>query len=69
MKGKRATGRNAGDLNRNRDATPQARQARAFADKDAAPYSPLLGSGGCWCGETFGHDWPGKIDGRPHPRA
>jgi hypothetical protein len=23
---------------------------------------------GCWCGEPFGHDWPGKGDGAPHPR-
>lgn len=24
--------------------------------------------GGCWCGETYGHDWPGKDEGAPHPR-
>lgn len=27
-----------------------------------------LGSGDCWCGEPFGHDWPGRADGAPHPR-
>jgi hypothetical protein len=28
----------------------------------------LGGQGGCWCGETYGHDWAGKADGAPHPR-
>jgi hypothetical protein len=23
--------------------------------------------GGCWCGQHYGHDWPGKADGAPHP--
>lgn len=23
---------------------------------------------GCWCGLAFGHDWPGKAEGSPHPR-
>jgi hypothetical protein len=23
--------------------------------------------GGCWCGDRYGHDWPGKEDGEPHP--
>jgi hypothetical protein len=23
----------------------------------------------CWCGGPFEHDWPGKADGAPHPRA
>ena len=22
----------------------------------------------CWCGEEFQHDWPGKSEGKPHPR-
>lgn len=22
----------------------------------------------CWCGEEKGHDWPGKSEGKPHPR-
>jgi hypothetical protein len=22
---------------------------------------------GCWCGDDFGHDWPGKAEGEPHP--
>lgn len=28
----------------------------------------LTGSGDCWCGGEFNHDWPGKKDGEPHPR-
>lgn len=28
----------------------------------------LGGGGGCWCGDPWGHDWPGKDDGAPHPR-
>lgn len=23
----------------------------------------------CWCHEPAGHDWPGKNNGQPHPRA
>lgn len=23
---------------------------------------------GCWCGQSYGHDWPGKSEGAPHPR-
>lgn len=30
-------------------------------------YAPLSG-GGCWCGSDFGHSWPGKAEGAPHPR-
>lgn len=22
----------------------------------------------CWCGERYGHDWPGRDDKAPHPR-
>lgn len=28
-----------------------------------------LGSGDCWCGEPYKHDWAGKAAGVPHPRA
>jgi hypothetical protein len=65
---KRPTGRNAGDLNADPDASPQARQARAFAHKDRLPDLPLLHGHGCWCGSPYGHGWPGKGDGAPHPR-
>lgn len=23
----------------------------------------------CWCGQVYGHDWPGKRGGAPHPKA
>jgi len=29
---------------------------------------PVVGTGLCWCGERYNHDWPGKEDGAPHPR-
>jgi hypothetical protein len=30
---------------------------------------PVLGQhGGCWCGLPWGHLWPGKDKGAPHPR-
>ena len=29
---------------------------------------PVLFGPGCWCGEKYGHDWPGKAEGGPHPR-
>lgn len=22
----------------------------------------------CWCGDYRGHDWPGRDEGKPHPR-
>lgn len=28
-----------------------------------------ISAGGCWCGERYGHDWPGKDEGAPHPRG
>jgi hypothetical protein len=68
-RGRRATGRQGlNGYDRSSDVTPQARQARRFSDKDAAAYMPVLHTGGCWCGGTSGHDWPGKDAGEPHPR-
>lgn len=29
---------------------------------------PVIAAGGCWCGLSFNHDWPGKAAGLPHPR-
>lgn len=29
----------------------------------------VIAAPGCWCGLPFGHDWPGKSDGAPHPRG
>jgi hypothetical protein len=31
------------------------------------PWSSMIGGRGCWCGQPYGHDWPGKDDGAPHP--
>lgn len=28
----------------------------------------LIGCPGCWCGKPYGHDWPGRDNGTPHPR-
>jgi len=30
---------------------------------------PVIGTWNCWCGQKRGHGWPGKDDGKPHPRA
>jgi hypothetical protein len=30
------------------------------------PVKAILGR--CWCGEDYGHSWPGKSRGEPHPR-
>ncbi|MEV7422848.1 hypothetical protein [Streptomyces sp. NPDC091212] len=39
------------------------------ADRVQTPASDPLGtSARCWCGEPYGHDWPGRADGAPHPR-
>ena len=56
---------------RQKDATPQARQARELLWRDNREPSTrdrVLSAGGCWCDEPYGHDWPGKADGAPHPR-
>jgi hypothetical protein len=67
--GKRATGRNGlRGYDRSKDAAWEGRSARNFARKAPAPQWPVLDAGGCWCGEKFGHDWPGKQHGAPHPR-
>lgn len=31
--------------------------------------SDIIGTPECWCGEAYGHDWPGKTVGAPHPRG
>jgi hypothetical protein len=58
---------------RSGDASPQARQARRQLSRpdnrvpETRGYTALAGDG-CWCGEPFGHGWPGKADGASHPR-
>lgn len=37
-------------------------------DRVAELNAKPAGGFGCWCGETYGHDWEGKADGAPHPR-
>jgi hypothetical protein len=56
------------DYDRADDTFVQTREARRFANKPRAPDWPVLHCNGCWCGSEFGHDWPGKADGAPHPR-
>jgi hypothetical protein len=28
----------------------------------------VIGTWSCWCGQRPSHDWPGKDDGKAHPR-
>lgn len=67
---KRATGRNGLDgYDRSKDAAWEGRQARAAVNGRPVNWGePVIAGDGCWCGEPFGHDWPGKADGAPHPR-
>jgi len=52
-----------------RDASPQARAARAAARKPPAEHLATLGTHEeCWCGQPMGHDWDGKATGTNHPR-
>ena len=38
-------------------------------DRALRPHFPIIGQWDrCHCGLKLGHDWPGKADGRPHPR-
>lgn len=60
----------SGGLNANseHDATWEARAARRRWKGGAAQNLTTLGEhGGCWCGEPYDHEWPGKADGEPHP--
>jgi hypothetical protein len=70
MRGTRSY-RTLGNYDRDGDASPQARQARAALRRDNRELSTrrgVLAGDGCWCGEAFGHDWPGKDKGTAHPR-
>ena len=54
-------------------AADRAEQARwrevHFRDNRATETrSSALGSGDCWCGSPYDHDWPGRAEGTPHPR-
>jgi hypothetical protein len=63
------------DYDRSGDASPQARQARRALNRpdnrepSTRPERPPLGIDGCWCGGQYGHYWPGKAGGAPHPRT
>ena len=37
-------------------------------DREPSTRKIALGGAACWCGEPFGHDWPGKDAGAAHPR-
>ena len=37
-------------------------------DREPSTRKIALGGAVCWCGEPFGHDWPGKDAGVAHPR-
>jgi hypothetical protein len=53
------------------DASPFARQERARVTRDNREPSTRRmapGSGCCWCFAPYGHSWPGKDSGAPHPR-
>lgn len=32
-------------------------------------HEDVIGNPDCWCGQVYGHDWPGKRQGAPHPRG
>lgn len=51
----------------NWDRAQQVRKERSErSTPDTLP--PPTGSGNCWCGGGFNHNWPGKENGQPHPR-
>lgn len=54
-------------LRRLTDDPPKAAEAGPGGDAYVAA-TETLGGGGCWCGQHYGHDWPGKADGAAHPR-
>jgi len=40
---------------------------RRRRDPDST-FVPVLAGPGCWCGQPWPHDWPGKENNLPHPR-
>lgn len=47
------------------DDLPQTRSGRGGSKLEL----PVLAGNGCWCGDPQAyHDWPGKDEGKPHPR-
>jgi len=47
---------------------PRQRAERRRREDDWQWWAVPLAGSGCWCGEPWGHDWPGKEEGAPHPR-
>ncbi len=48
---------------------PQTRPRRVTDTQRRESALKVIFGPGCWCGEPYGHDWPGKDAGAPHPRA
>lgn len=55
------------DMERRSDG-PQTRPRQVTDTQRRESLLPVIGTGGCYCGERNGHDWPGKASGLPHPR-
>lgn len=52
------------------DRSSRAKRRRIKADdREPSTRRVALGGPACWCGEPWGHPWPGKDDGAPHPRG
>lgn len=49
--------------------TPRARRRPHKGGVAYVSGTDTISAGGCWCGERYGHDWPGKDEGAPHPRG
>lgn len=48
--------------------TPRARRTPPEGGKAYVGAEDTIAAFDCWCGGPFGHDWPGKDEGAPHPR-
>lgn len=57
------------DMERVPDTSHRTGYQRMYPDnREPATRDRALGDWRCWCGERYGHPWPGRDAGVPHPR-
>lgn len=56
------------DMERRPDRPQDRLRPRDNRDPETVLKEGQMGSGDCWCGQEAWHNWPGKDEGKPHPR-
>jgi hypothetical protein len=67
---RRPSGWSPSGLNyRDQKFRPYVSKKMHFAEEEPEAFEPLESKPPlCWCGGAYQHDWPGKSEGKPHPR-